>query len=175
MQKPRSGVTIVELLIASVIFSFVIAISYRALVLFTGRASETLSKRLILQMEARRAFLTLYREVQEGIEVILPQPGATLPYFVYRDFVNSIHVIYLEKDLELSKTEGEDLFKLMEGLKDPGGEKSKEPRILARYVTSLNFTTHHFGGVLISCSLKGGKGRFSLVNFVRLKNVTVED
>ncbi len=175
LREKRSGITMVELLIASVLFSGLIALSYNSLMTFTGRASEALAKRLILQMEARKALLSLYREVQEGIEVLLPQPGSTLPYLVYRDFVNNIHVVYLEKDDDLSALEKEELFSIVEGVKDPGEGTSPPPKILARYVTSLNFTAHHYGGVLISCSLKGGKGRFALVNYVRLKNITVGD
>ena len=170
-----SGVTLIELILALLIFSFVIAGAFRALSVFGGKASETLSQRLVLQMEARKALLNLYREIQQGIEVILPAPGCTLPYLVYRDFINNIHVIYLEKDATTSKTEGEPLYKVMEGIKISSGAGTTPPKLVMKYVSKSNFTTHHYGGILLSCSLKGGKGRFDLVNYVRLKNLAAED
>ena len=168
------GFTLLEGIIAMVILSFVLAGAFRALQVYSSKASQNLSKRLILQMEARRAILTLYKVVQEGIEVVLPSPGQTLPYLVFRDFLNNIQIVYLEKDPDLSREEGEDLFKVMMGVKDPGAQKAEAPKVLMRYVTSLNFTTHHVGGVLISCSMRGGKGKFSMVNYVRLKNMAAE-
>lgn len=175
VRKGRSrGLTALELVIAMMIFSFVVAGGFRAFQVYAGKASQNLSKRLVLQMEARRAVLTLYKVVQEGVEVVVPSPGQTLPYLVFRDFLNNIQIIYLEKDPVLSEQESDDLYKVMMGLKDPSGKKADKPKVLMRYVTSLNFTTHHVGGVLISCSMRGGKGRFSMVNFVRLKNTAAE-
>ncbi len=170
----RRGVTMVELIIALMILSFAVAGGFRAFQVFAGKASQNLSQRLILQMEARRAIVGLYKAVQDGIEVVIPAPGQTLPYLVFRDFLNNVQIVYLEKDPELSREEGEDLYKVMIGVRDPSGQKAVKPKVLMRYVTGLNFTTHHVGGVFISCSMRGGKGRFSMVNYVRLKNMAAE-
>lgn len=142
--------------------------------IFAGKMSQNLSKRLVLQMEARKALLNLYREVQEGIEVIQPAPGSTLPYMIYRDLRNNIIIVYLEEDPVLSKDRSTKLYKAMIGIKDPKNPSSEKPKILMRYVSSLNFTAHHHGGVLISCTLRHARGKFSLVNYVRLKNTAAE-
>lgn len=166
--------TLVELIIASVLLSFIVAGGYRAMSVFAGRMSQDLSRRLVLQMEARRALLNLYREVQEGIEVILPIPGNTLPYLVFRDISNNLQVIYLEVDPELSLNRVTPIFRAMIGTKDPDAFSSKEPKMLMRYVTSLNFTAHHHGAVTFQCTLRHGRGKFSLVNHIRLKNTAAE-
>ncbi len=168
------GVTMIELIIALMILSFAVAGGFRAFQVFAGKTSQNLSQRLILQMEARRAIVGLYKVIQDGIEVVVPFPGQTLPYLVFRDFLNNVQIVYLEKDPDLSREEGEDLYKVMMGLRDPSGQKAVKPKVLMRYVAGLNFTTHHVGGVFISCSMRGGKGKFSMVNYVRLKNMAAE-
>ena len=171
----RIGLTLIELIVAMSIFSFVAAGMFRALQVFAGKTSENLSNRLVLQMEARRAFLTMFQRIQQGIEIVLPSPGSTMPYLVFRDFLNNVRIVYLKKDEKVSKQEGEDMYTALEGIKETGSKKAEKPVVLMRYVKSLNFTAHHYGGVLVSCTLKSGKGQFSLVNYVRLKNMTAED
>jgi len=142
---------------------------------FRGKTSENLSKRLILQMEARKALINLYRELQEGIEVISPAPGTTLPYLAFRDYVNNVRMVYLEEDKKLSREEGRTIYQAMTLTRNPAKTKSDNPKLLMKYVVKLNFTTYNPGGVLISATLRSGTGDFSLVNFVRLQNVTSED
>ncbi|MBF0410856.1 MAG: type II secretion system protein [Candidatus Riflebacteria bacterium] len=172
--KSKSAVTLVELAIAMCIFSFVAAGSFRAFQLFTGKASRNLSQRLVLQMEARKAFLVLFHEIQGGIEIVYPQPGTTLPYFLYRDFVNNLQLIYLEKDPETTKSEKEDMFRVVQGIKDPATGQILKPKTIMKYVKTLNFTAHHNGGVVLTTSLKSANGKFSLINYVRLKNMAAE-
>ncbi len=149
--------------------------AFRALSVFSGKQSENLGKRLVLQMEARRALLSLYDDLQQGIEIVIPKPGSTLPYVVFRDFVNDIRVIFQEKDAELSKTEGQDLFRVMEVRCSPEGTRPSVTRLLMKYVTRLQFTAYDPGSLLLTCSMAGGKGTFSLVNFVRLRNTDSPD
>ncbi|MBF0543646.1 MAG: hypothetical protein HQM08_04395 [Candidatus Riflebacteria bacterium] len=169
-----AGITLIEIAMAMALLAFIIAGSFRAFQVFTGKASRTLSQKLILQMEARKALLSLFHEVQEGIEVVYPQPGSTLPYMLYRDFVNNLRVIYLELDPELSKIENENIYRAMEGKKDLSTGKITDQKLIMRYVKSLNFTAHHNGGVLFTTTLKSANGIFSLVNYVRLKNSAAE-
>lgn len=165
----------VELMIAMVIFTVIMAFTLMGLQTFSGKASENLSKRLFLQTEARKGIINLYRFLQEGIEVVSPPPGTTMPYLVFKDSVNNIRMVYLEDDPVKSKEEGRKLFRAMTVMKDPLMTTSEDTRTLMTNVVKLNFTTYSRGSVLVSAQLRGGKGDFSMVNFVRLQNVSVED
>lgn len=126
-------------------------------------------------MEARKALTDLYRTIQDGLEVISPAPGSTLSYLSYRDIVNDIKVVYLEKDEHWSKVEGKTIYKAMMLTKDTSGAVTKKPKCIMRHVQSLNFTSYSPGAVLITANLYSGKGEFSLINFVRLQNVSSEN
>jgi prepilin-type N-terminal cleavage/methylation domain-containing protein len=171
----RVAITLVEIVIAMAIFSVVLFGGYRSMQAYAGRASENLSTQLLLQMEARRALLTMTTNLQQGLELVLPRPGATLPYVTYRDFVNNLRVIYLEKDESLSAREQQTLYQAVEKVIDPADGTKTTTKILMRYVTELRFTAHHQGAVVVTCSLLGGRGRFSLVNFIRLRNTGAAD
>ncbi len=172
--RPR-GFTITEIVISVGILLFLISLGLRSWQLFRGKTSENLSKRLLLQMEARRALLQLYRLVQEGVEVVSPLPGATLPYLVFKDGLNDIRMLFLEQDDQGSKEEGTQVFRLMVIRRDIGKNLTEPPKCLMEHVVRLTFTTYHPGGVLISAVLRGGKGEFAFVNFVRLQNHLCDD
>ncbi len=157
------------------IFSLFLAAFYRGMTTFMGQTSRRLSERLVLQMEARRGLMTLFAQLQEGVEVVSPVPGTTLPYLVYKDILSNFVCIYLEPDSIHSKEEEKPLFRAMLLKRDPGNPVPEEPKLLVERVAKLNFTTHSPSGVLLSLSLCGGKGEFSLINFVRLKNSVSED
>ena len=169
------GFSLVEVMIALTVFSLMMGACLKAWQVYQGKNSENLSKRLVLQMEARKALLTLYRELQEGIEVITPLPGTTLPYLAFKDYVNNIRIVYLEEDPELSKTEECKLYRAMLMTRDPSGATLEPAKVLMRNVLKLQFTAYSPGSVFLSTTLRGGRGEFSLVNFVRLQNVTAED
>ncbi|MBI3038557.1 prepilin-type N-terminal cleavage/methylation domain-containing protein [bacterium] len=169
------GFSIVELMVAMAIFSILGGMGFQAFQVFRGKSSENLSKRLVLQMEARKAIVTLYRELQEGIEVVSPTSGCTLPYLVYKDYINNVRMVYLVEDPIRTKEEGQTVFKAMTVTYDPSGISVKEPRCLMQHVIKLNFTTYSPGGCLISATLRGGHGDFSVINFVRLKNVSSQE
>jgi type II secretory pathway pseudopilin PulG len=97
--------TLLETIIAMMIFSFFLAAMYRT-ISYSSASAQRVSQRLYLQMEARIAILDLYSRIQEGIELILPAPGSTLSYLALRDLHSNIHVIYLKKNETFSKSEG---------------------------------------------------------------------
>jgi len=170
------GVTLPEMVIAVGIFAMFMAIGSRVFTLFIGgKHSENLSKRLVLQMEARKAIINLYRELQQGIEIVAPPPGMTLSHLVFKDSVNNVRMVYLVEDTVKSKEEGVSIYRAMTILRDPGGATIEEPRCLMEHVLKLNFTTYNYGGVLVTTQLRGGKGDYSLVSYVRLQNVTSEE
>lgn len=178
--EPRSGrggrgFTLLEMVISMGILLMLFAIGMRAWQHYQGRAGETLGKRLLLQLEARRALVSLFRELEEGGEVVSPVPGTTLPYLVFKDGLNNLRMVYLEKDEAKSFEEKRDIWKAMMVKRDMKKAAPDDPKILMEHVLKLSFTSYHYGGVFLSVTLRGGKGDFSLVNFVRLQNVAAED
>ncbi len=171
----RRTLTMVELMIALAIFSTAMGLVIMAFQTFRGRPSENLSKRLILQTEARKGLVNLYRYLQEGIEVVAPPPGTTMPYLVFKDAVNDLRMVYLEKDPRLSQEEERTIYKAMTVVRDPLETAPDSPKTLMQNVLKLNFTPYSRGSVLISAQLRGGKGDFSLLNFVRLQNTGAEE
>jgi prepilin-type N-terminal cleavage/methylation domain-containing protein len=169
------GITLLEVIIAMMIFSFFLAAFYRVMERVVGRTSQRLSERLVLQMEARRALLNVYRHLQEGIEIVTPPPGSTLPYLVYRDLKHNFGCMYLEPDQAKTQEEGKPIYRVMHLKRDPSGATAGTPTLIMDRVSRLNFTTHSPSGLLLNLTLAGGKGEYSLINFVRLKNSVAED
>ena len=164
-----------EIVISISILSIVFISGFMALRTFNSKPSQNLSKRLVLQMEARRALTDLYRTVQDGLEVISPAPGMTLSYLSYRDVVNNVKMVYLEKDEHWSQVEGKTIYKAMILTKDPSGAVKEKAKCFMKHIQSLNFTSYSPGAVLITANMYSGKGEFSLINFVRLQNVSSEN
>ena len=170
-----AGVTLLEVVIAMMIFSFFLAGFYRVMERVIGRTSQHLSNRLVLQMEARRALLNIYHHLQQGIEIVTPSPGSTLPYLVYRDLNHHLGSMYLEQDAVKSKQEKQPLYRVMHLKRDPAKSTAAKPVQILDRVVRLNFTTHSPAGLYLSLAMAEGKGEYSLVNFVRLKNAAAED
>ncbi|RCK78993.1 MAG: hypothetical protein OZSIB_0544 [Candidatus Ozemobacter sibiricus] len=173
--RERGGLTLVEMTIAVFVFSLVLGAGFRAMTIFMGRTSQRLSERLVLQMEARKALLALYQRLQQSIEVLAPPPGTTLPYIVYKDLMSNICCLYLEPDPARTKEEGQPIYRAMLLVRDPASAVASAPIPVMQQVARLQFTAHSPTGVLISATLRGGKGEFSLVNFVRLKNAESDE
>lgn len=173
-QRP-AGFTLVELMVTVVVMSFVVAGLHNLMRGLLGHGAKNISQNLHLQMEARRALLNLYREIQEGIEILKPDPGVTLPYLVLRDNVNNIHFIYLKRDKAASEQLKRPMFRLYSVLYDIATERASAPRELVANVESLNFTAHGYSDVVITSTLREGNAVFSFVNQIGLKNSLAEE
>ena len=170
VKKNFSGLTIVELLICFVLLSVVVVLSFRVFGSFASGRSEGLSRRLRLQIEARRALVSVHSILQDGIELIKPDPGTTLPFLVFRDYVNNIHFLYLTKDEQASQDTGQDIFRLLASVYEIETEQFHGPREVLSQIDRLSFTAHGYSSVLVSCTLRERNSSFSLVNLIRLKN-----
>lgn len=171
----KVGVTLLEVVIAMVIFSFFMAIFFRVMERVVGRTSQQLSNRLILQMEARRALLGIYHHLQQGIEILSPQPGSTLPYLMYRDIEHNICCLYLTPDATKTKEEKRPMYRVHHLKRDPAKGTAESPSQVLDRVVRLNFTAHSPSGLFLSLSLANENREYSLVNFVRFKNSLATD
>lgn len=171
----RTGFSFIEVILALLLLSAFFGTGYKAWQSFTHKKAENLSKRLVLQMEARKAFLNLTRELQQGMEVVSPKPGTTLPYLVYKDYVNNLRVVFLDEDPVRSREERRTIYRAISAFRDPSSPTAAAPVTLMEHVVRLNFTAYSPGGVLVSARLHSGNGDYSLVNFIRLQNVSAEE
>ncbi len=171
----RPGLTLTEVMVVVVIMGFVVAGVHHLMRGFLGHGAKNLSQKLHLQMEARRALLNLYREIQEGIEILLPQPGFTRPFLALRDNVNNIHFIYLKKDQAASEQQKTPMFRLYGVQYDTAAGQASEPREILANVEAMNFTAHSYSDVVITSTLREGKSSFSFVNQVGLQNAFAEE
>ncbi|MBF0406335.1 MAG: hypothetical protein HQM10_03195 [Candidatus Riflebacteria bacterium] len=171
----KTGVTLLELIVASFILAFIFQIGIRVWHHFIGKTSDTLTKRLYLQMEARKSTINLFKELQEGIEIVSPSPGSTFHYLVYLNYVNQVKLISLEKDQTKSNQEKKEIYKAIVSTKNSDDPADSAKKVIMENVLELNFTPYSNGGVLVNTTLAGGGGVYSFVNFVRLQNVTADD
>ncbi len=173
--EPRQGMTFAEVMIASVVLLILFAGVFRLFQTLYGKKAAGISQRLELQMEARRALINLYGEIQEGIELLKPEPGVTLPFMAIRDSVNNVHFIFQKKDAVASERQKRDIFRLYTVVYDIERNVGSQPREIMTNVERLNFTAHGYGGVVVTSDLKEGEASFSFVNMIRLKNALAEE
>lgn len=169
------GFSLIEVLISLTLLGLVLGGAFRLFAFFTGPKVANISARLQLQMETRRALVNLYSEAQEGIEVLKPDPGATLPYLVLRDLVNNLHFIFLKKDAVLTEKVGSDIFRLYSVVYDVTKAQSSQAHELLSGLSSMNFTSHGFGAFLVTGTLREGEMKYSFINMIRLKNVSTDE
>ena len=175
IRPEKKGFTLVETIIGSIILVFLLIGCFQLFRTFTGKKFSNISARLTLQMEARRALVNIYMQAQEGIEILKPDPGSTLPFLVLRDLVNDIHFFFLQKDKIASEKEKSDMFRLYSVVYDIQKNTCSTPHEILANVKKINFTAHGFGEIYISGTLREGEASFSLINMIRLRNACAED
>lgn len=174
INRNRRAWTMTETIIATLVMALCMSASIKAFLLYRGKMAEKLPQRLVLQMEARRALLNLYRILQDGLEVVSPTPGKTQSSLIFKDTQNKLCMVYLEEDPVATDREKRRMYRAMLLSKDPGGATKDHVRTLMENVIKLNFTAYSYGSVYLSAQLHGGGKDFCLVNFVRLQNSSTE-
>jgi hypothetical protein len=163
------------MIIVTLLMSFIMAGLFNIFRQLTHGGAVRITNKLTLQLEARRALTNLYQEVQEGIELLKPDPGSTLPFAVLRSGVNNVHFLYLKRDDTASARHQFDLFRLYSVIYDVETAQTGTPREILAGIETLNFTAHGYGALLVTSTLREGQESFSFVNMIRLKNLTAEE
>lgn len=169
------GFSFIELIVGLLILSLVLFGVVQMTQFFGGSKVANISARLQLQMEARRALVNLYTQAQEGIELLKPDPGSTLPFFIVRDFVNDLHFFFLRKDAAASERCKTDLYRLFSITHDIRKNSSSPPHEIVANVKNMKFTAFGFSAVVVTGTLQEGESTFSFVNMIRLRNTQAED
>lgn len=167
--------TFVEILVCIALLSVLLAVLWRVFGVFWSKKAQNLTKQLILQMEARKAVMSLYQNLHQAVEVIMPKPGSTMPSLVYKDVYGNYCCLYLEEDPKMSLEENTNVYKLMLVTKDPLNNTIQGPSKIMELIKQINFTSYSGSGVLITATLTSGGKNFSFIDFVKLKNSETEN
>ncbi|MBF0502059.1 MAG: type II secretion system protein [Candidatus Riflebacteria bacterium] len=171
----KNGFTLVEILVTALVLALIFSSVLMITRFLLGKKTSSISEKISLQIESRRAIINLFAEVQEGIELLAPLPGQTLPYMVIRDYVNNLHFIYLKKNENASAQNKRPIYTLYSSIHDTEKSVNQTPKELLKNVERLTFTSHGFSGVVVCSTLREGSSVFSFVNMIRLKNTQSED
>jgi prepilin-type N-terminal cleavage/methylation domain-containing protein len=172
MKSWRRGFTVVELLVVASILAMVTAIGLYVFVSSRGRAERSLTGRLTLQMDARRAGDRIISQVREGAEVIRPFLGETRNYLVYLDAANNTCMIYLTNDEESSRRFQRPLYRLISYAHTYTGtafQPDKE-KVLANSLQRVAFTTISPNSVQVTATVANENGEFQFVTHAGLLN-----
>ncbi len=152
--RGSSGFTLVELAVAMVILSLVLA-GLGLYIRHSQTAVTRMSSRIVANMELRQAFDILTSTLGEGTEIVKPLAGSTLPFLVMKDTVNRLVILYLEK--ESRQTAGPN--RLVCFLDDFSSSPPASRRtVLLERVRTIAFTALSAGCVLARLSLIDSEG-----------------
>ena len=161
----RGGFSIAEVLVA--LGMFVILISLCVWIFGYGSgATRRLTPKLTMAASSRKAVVRMLREIQEGMEVILPMPGITLPYAVIIDKIGLARWYYQvpnKNDANLT-----DLMRYVNDKKIAPGARSD---VLLTGISRLTFTSQSEGMLSINLALQEDSAEYSMLTQVRLRDL----
>lgn len=121
--------------------------------------------------ETRKMYLRVLVDLQEGVELLHPMPGVTLPYLVFVDKSNDITVYYLREIEKVEKDSGR--YALCAKTREVGAagySEAFEERVLVENVDRMTFTGHGGGAVLVNARLRERGKENNLLTLINLKN-----
>lgn len=153
----------------------VVCLSVAYMFLRSARVSteSTLGPQMGLQQAARKALVEMIKEVQESIEIVRPQAGSSLTYFIARDKINDILTAYLVKNDAASAKAGRDIHDLYMHRYDYGASvKAAEAKVSG--IERASFTTLSSGLLQIHLELYENGKTYPLLTTVRCRNILPE-
>ena len=165
----RSGFTIAEALIGLGLMVLLISSAVYVLA-FGGRTTGRLTPQMAAQQQTRKAVVRFIRELQEGMEVIRPQPGSTLPFAVITDKVGAIRWFFLVQ----SKTNPKlaDLYRYRRDTAVPPAQRTE---LILNNVSRLAFTSQSEGAVSINLAVMEETAEYAVLTSVRLRNLAAAE
>lgn len=167
----RRGASLMEMLIAVAISALVIGIAFGILRLTRVSTEKTLGPQMGLQTASREALVDLIRELQESIEVVRPQQGGSLTYFVVRDKLNQVMVGYLEENARASTAAGRKIYDFFLNRTSWNGEPADRRRRLFDNVERLTVTTLSPGLLQIHADFHEQGRTYAFLTTVRTRNI----
>jgi hypothetical protein len=162
--RRRLAVTVVELVVVAVLFTL---LTGTAIWLLTNsrRATQRLSTRTYAQQTTCRAIMRLLTELQEGMEVLSPAPGATLPYALVRDKLSLVRWYVLQAPGSPGTTA------LWRYTHDPACAPARRAERLVPNIRRLTFTSTSEGALQVNLVVQEEGQEFPLLTTVRMRNL----
>lgn len=154
------GTTLIEMLVGLVLFCLV-SLALMQMMSSGRKMEDVVGTHLALQADVRRAVMSFIRDLQEGMIVVRPEPGQTLPYALVKDKAERL-VFY-----SLSPTTKEHLFDLQRDLAGPTGIERKT---VLEGVARITFSCLSDSRLMLHVDLGEEKQRTSFHTQVRLRN-----
>jgi hypothetical protein len=171
----REAFSILETLVAVAIGVMVMGGAY--LFLRSARVSTeaTLGPQMGLQANARKALMEMIKEVQESIELVRPQAGSTLNYFVARDKLNRILTGYIARNVADSDKAGRDIHDLYVYRYDYGDTPPlANQRLVLGGIERAGFSGLSSGLLQIHLELHDHGKTYPILTTIRCRNILPE-
>ena len=165
----RRAFSIVEISIGAGLLAVLMGVLVMMLI-HGGRSSARTGVQYALQQQSRTAMAHFLQELQEGMEVVQPTPGCTLPQAVIRDAVSCARWYYLVKQPDEPGS-----FELWRYADDPDMDPARRKERLLRGVKRLTFTAHGESAVQINLVVREGTEELPLLTTVRMRNIAAAD
>lgn len=169
VSKKHKAFSLVELLAVFGIMSL-IGVSIFMVFSQSGSTQSSLTDKLALQMEARRAADAFTTYVSQCSEIVRPSLGETAGYLVARTFTNQILLFYAIEDKKHStdKLKVKKLMMYKHDHADPWAAKNHH-EIMA-WVDEIKFTSVSPTSVILNITQKNQDGKFQFVTSAGLLN-----
>ena len=165
----RRGFSLVEALIAVGLCALLIGV-LTGVMLHGGASTARTSAQFALQQTSRAAIARLLSELQEGMEVVVPGPGCTLPHAVVRDRVSCARWYYL-----VAQPGEPGSYELWRQAADPDLPPAERKERLLKGVRRLTFTARGEAALQINLLVREQGEEMPLLTSVRLRNVASAD
>ncbi len=133
-------------------------------------AETSITNRLTLQIDARKAADVMIARLREASEVLRPTLGESLSYVTFLDAVNRAGMLYPTRDEESSKKFKRDLLQIIHHASEANGAPPSRQNIIARAVKRLAFTLTAPNSIQISVTVANEKEEYQLLTEVGLMN-----
>lgn len=160
--KTRHGFSLAEALVAIALVSFLIG-AVVWLFGFGAGATARLTPQLGLQQTSRKAIVRLLEQLQQGMEVITPRPGATQPYALFRDQVARVKWLY-----QVPTPDGRyELWVYTDG--------TRENERLLTGIKRLTFSSRTEAALQVNLVLSDGTQEYAMLTTIRLRNIVAAE
>ncbi|MBI4860041.1 MAG: hypothetical protein HY815_07225 [Candidatus Riflebacteria bacterium] len=164
-RRPRSAVSLVEVLIGVGLFS-VLVCGVVWVLGYGSRSTARVSAQMSLQQASRKALVKMLRELREGMEVVSPLPGSTLSYALFRDKVSLVRWFY-----QVPQKNSRGLFELWRYVNDSRLPDGQRHELLLQNVKRLTFSCRSEGALQVNLTLTEEDREYSMLTTVRLQNI----
>ena len=162
----RRAFTLVEILFSLALVSLLIG-SVMWTLGYGGRSTQRLTAQASAQQASRKALARFLEELQEGMLVLSPQPGATLSYALVKDKAAIVRWYYqVERQTGTDKS-----YELWRYVNDPSLAAADRRTLILSDVQRLTFTSRTEGALQLNIALHSGEQQFALLTTVRMRNL----